>query len=138
MKYPFYKRMIQDYPEYEQCLKAYVVDTYRDPRTVFIGEMIRRVEYLNEVPNDILFDLIFSLKSISIDKDQPVLNVFDPVNSIYFIEEGTVEVWTSFEGNEFRMDTLGPGSVINYRSVFLRDQMYVEMRAITEVKVLNL
>ena len=36
------------------------------------------------------------------------------------------------------MDTLGPGSVINYRSVFLRDIMYVEMRAITEVKVLNL
>lgn len=49
-----------------------------------------------------------------------------------------MEVWTNFEGNEFRMDTLGPGSVINYRSVFLRDHMYVEMRAITEVKVLNL
>ena len=49
-----------------------------------------------------------------------------------------MEVWTQFEGNEFRMDTLGPGSVINYRSVFLRDHMYVEMRAITEVKVLDL
>ena len=100
--------------------------------------MIKRVEYLDKVPDDILFDLIFSLISISIDKDQPVLNVFDSISSIYFIEEGTVEVWTSFEGNEFRMDTLGPGSVINYRSVFLRDNMYVEMRAITEVKVLQL
>ena len=98
--------------------------------------MIKRVEYLDKVPDDILFDLIFSLISVSIDKDQPVLNVFDSISSIYFIEEGTVEVWTSFEGNEFRMDTLGPGSVINYRSVFLRDNMYVEMRAITEVKVL--
>ena len=100
--------------------------------------MIKRVEYLDKVPDDILFDLIFSLISVSIDKDQPVLNVFDSISSIYFIEEGTVEVWTSFEGNEFRMDTLGPGSVINYRSVFLRDNMYVEMRAITEVKVLQL
>ena len=95
-----------------------------------------RVEYLDKVPDDILFDLIFSLDSKNIDKDQPVLNVFDPITSIYFIEEGTVEIWTSFEGNEFRIDTLGPGSVINYRSVFLRDQMYVEIRAITEVKVL--
>ena len=53
--------MIQDYPEYEACLKRYVVDTYRDPRTCFIGEMIRRVEYLDKVPDDILFDLIFGL-----------------------------------------------------------------------------
>ena len=100
--------------------------------------MIKRVEYLDLVPDDILFDLIFSLVSVNIDKDQPVLNVFDSITSIYFIEEGTVEVWTNFEGNEFRMDTLGPGSVINYRSVFLRDHMYVEIRAITEVKVLQL
>ena len=100
--------------------------------------MIKRVEYLDLVPDDILFDLIFSLVSVNIDKDQPVLNVFDSITSIYFIEEGIVEVWTNFEGNEFRMDTLGPGSVINYRSVFLRDHMYVEFRAITEVKVQKL
>ena len=47
-------------------------------------------------------------------------------------------MWTSFDGNVFRIDTLGPGTVINYRSVFLRDQMYVELKAVTEVKMLDL
>lgn len=47
-------------------------------------------------------------------------------------------MWEWFDGNEFRIDTLGPGTVINYRSVFLRESMYVEMRAITEVKMLDL
>ena len=33
---------------------------------------------------------------------------------------------------------LGPGSIINYRSVFLKDQMYVDLNAITDVKILTL
>lgn len=60
------------------------------------------------------------------------------IDSIYFIEEGTVHVTTDFESNEFKIDVLGPGSAINYRAVFLKDQMYVKMQAITEVKVLAL
>ena len=138
MKSHLYNTLSQNYPEYEACLKQYVAKKYWDPRICFLDEMIKRVEYLDKVPNDILFDLIFSLKTKYFDKDQPVLSLFKPITSIYFIEEGTVEVWTSFEGNEFRMDTLGPGTVINYRSVFLRDHMFVEMRAVTEVKVLYL
>ena len=111
---------------------------YKDPRIRFITEMIKRVEYLDRVPDDILFDLIFSMQYISFEKDQHVLSKNQRITSIQFIEEGIVEVWTSFDGNLFRIDTLGPGTIINYRSVFLRDQMYVEMRAITEVKMLDL
>jgi len=33
---------------------------------------------------------------------------------------------------------LGPGSVINYRSVFLKDQMYVNLVPVTDVKLLTL
>ena len=58
------------------------------------------------------------------------------IDSIYFIEEGTVEVSTEFEGNFFVLDTLHPGTAINYRSVFLRDHMYVNMRARTDCKIL--
>lgn len=32
MTQPLYKRLIQDYPEYENCLKKYVTNTYRDSR----------------------------------------------------------------------------------------------------------
>ena len=51
------------------------------------------------------------------------LRVGDEIDKIYFIEEGKVEVYTEFEGNRFLIDTLGPGSVINYRAVFLKDLM---------------
>ena len=41
-----------------------------------------------------------------------------------------------FEGYDFVLDTLGPGSVINQRAFFLKDQMYVNMRAKSEVKLM--
>ena len=100
--------------------------------------MLKRVEYLDLVPTDILYELIFSLKSKSFAKDAIILDIDVLVEEIYFIEEGIVEVTTEFEMNDFTIDRLGPGSVINYRAVFLKDQMYVNMTALTDVKILSL
>ena len=49
-----------------------------------------------------------------------------------------IDVITEFENNEFLLDKLGPGSAINYRAVFLKDQMYVNFEAASEVKILYL
>ena len=65
-----------------------------------------------------------------------VLSQDATIDSIYFIEEGKVIVETEFELNKFVLDKLGPGSIINYRAVFLKDQMFVNKKALTEVKIL--
>lgn len=54
-------------------MMKHVVKNYWDPRIKFIAEMIKRVEYLDKVPDDILFDLIFSMKYEYFEKDFPVL-----------------------------------------------------------------
>ena len=64
-----YMRLIQDYPEWEVCLKKHVISHYWDFRTKNIAEMIKRVEYFDLVPQDILYDLIFSLEIVLYDKD---------------------------------------------------------------------
>ena len=43
-----------------------------------------------------------------------------------------------FEGNKFVIDTLYPGAAINYRAILLRDHMYVNMKATTEVHMLSI
>ena len=73
MNWHGYKRLIQDFPEYEVCLRRHVVSTYDDHRIKFIANMIKRVEYLDLVPLDILYELIFSLKSITFEKNDIVL-----------------------------------------------------------------
>lgn len=40
--------------------------------------------------------------------------------------------------NVFVIDKLGPGSAINYRALFLKDQMYVNIKAVDDVKILVL
>lgn len=47
MKVPLYRRLAQDYPEYESCLKSYVVNNYKDHRVKFLASMVKRVEYLD-------------------------------------------------------------------------------------------
>ena len=45
-----------------------------------------------------------------------------------FVEQGTVQVFTEFEGNEFILENLEQGSVINPRAFFVEDLMYVSIR----------
>jgi len=49
-------------------------------------------------------------------------------DSLMFIEEGVVEVYTEFEGNTFLLENLEQGSVINPRAFFVEDLMYVNIR----------
>ena len=42
-----------------------------------------------------------------------LLKVGDEIDKIIFVERGQIEVYTEFEGNEFVIDRLGPGAVIN-------------------------
>jgi len=58
-------------------------------------------------------------------------------DAIYFVESGSIIVFTTFEGNEFILDTLQAGSIINQKAFFLKDVMYVNMRAKTQVKLLK-
>ena len=72
-----------------------------DHRIKFLLAMVKRIEYFNKAPLDILFDLIFSMKTVNFNKDQVVLSQDQTIDSIYFIEEGKVIVETEFELNHF-------------------------------------
>lgn len=57
-------------------------------------------------------------------------------DNLCFVQSGSIAVYTTFEGNEFIMDIIPPGSIINYRAFFLQDMMYVNMRAIFDTTLL--
>jgi hypothetical protein len=42
-----------------------------------------------------------------------------------------LEVFTEFEGNEFVIEKLPPGSILNYRTLHMEDKMAVNIRAST-------
>ena len=58
--------------------------------------------------------------------------------SLIFIEEGCLEVYTTFEANEFIIERLYRGSALNYRAYFMKDSMYVNIRCAKEARLLML
>ncbi len=47
---------------------------------------------------------------------------------MYFIQTGVIDVYQSFENNEFIIEKLYRGSIINYRTFFLPDEAFVYLR----------
>ena len=54
------------------------------------------------------------------------------------LEFGVLEVFIILEGNEFVIDRLYKGSILNYRTFFMEDLNYVFVRCATSVTVLYL
>ena len=59
------------------------------------------------------------------EADESVLREGDEVNEIMIVVHGSLEVFTEFEGNTFIIETLKPGSILNYKSIFTDDVMKV-------------
>jgi CRP-like cAMP-binding protein len=59
---------------------------------------------------------------------------------IIFVESGTLEVLTYMEGNEFVIENLTQGSIINYRSILVQDMINLNMRSLehTTIQVLHI
>ena len=94
--------------------------------------MIKRVHYLQNIDNEILFDIMFSLQSKSFEKDPIVIAEEEVATSLYFIESGCLEVYSQFEVDElmsdFIIEKLFAGSAVNHRCYFMQDLMYVNIR----------
>ena len=133
-----YKAVIAEYPEWEEFLKQNAIKSYRDQKIQFILRMLRRVEYLENFEDAVLFDLMFKLEAEKFEKG---FNIMDPSSAsdiLYFVENGVVEVFTRFEGQIFVLEQLHKGSAINHRAIFLEDSMSVSVRCQTDCRLLKL
>ena len=157
LKLDNFKDLISEFPEYEVCLKEHVIRTYGrmekteekdksgnrmitkpDPKIYFLKHTIKRVDYLKSIDDEVFFDIMFALKSKQFEKDEMVLAEDNNADSLLFIEEGCLEVYTHFEANEFIIERLYRGSALNHRAYFMKDNMYVNIRCSKEAKVLEL
>lgn len=72
---------------------------------------------------------MYILKPTFCEPGKSILRQGDETNSFIIIEHGMVELYTEFEGNEFIIERLPSGSIINQRVLFMEDLMYVNIRA---------
>jgi len=96
------------------------------------------VSYCKKISREALHDLIYQLKQRYYEKGTILLKPDDTYSSLYFVEDGCLEVYTLFEGNEFIIERLYRGSTLNARTFFMEDLMYVYVRCAKNTVVLDL
>lgn len=62
------------------------------------------------------------------EKGQLIVKKNQLADKIIVIIRGVCEVYTDFESNEFVIETLEEGSIINSNSFFLEDQQWIDIR----------
>lgn len=83
---PRFREVISEFPQYEKHLTAHAIQKYRDNKILFILKMLKRVEYLTKHSDEVLFDLMFSLESRMLEKDDILLAEDSPADALFFIE----------------------------------------------------
>ena len=58
-----YKSLISEFPEYTKFLKAHI-QKYSDRKKKFLLEVARRVDYLKNISDEALHDVIYSFKPV--------------------------------------------------------------------------
>lgn len=89
-----YRELVAEYPEYEECMKEYIRTKYKDDKIIFLIEMLKRVDYLRDVSEEIIYEIMFSLQPRQFEKDSIVLQEDANAGSVQFLEQGVIEVFT--------------------------------------------
>ena len=85
--------------------------------------MLKKIDFLREGINPLIInELIYTTPCVQYEAGSLIFKPGDPMNTIQMIEEGVVEIFIYFEGTKFIIERLFPGSVINYRNLFLDDE----------------
>jgi CRP-like cAMP-binding protein len=77
----------------------------------------------------IFHKILYSIEMRYYAEGEMILAEGDVTDRIFFVINGSLEVYSEYEGNEFIIEVLKPGSIINYRNVFTDDSMLVNIRA---------
>ena len=101
-------------------------------------ELIRKISYIRKSSRDCHYDIVYALREKFYEEGDLILRQNEKADCIIMIQSGCCEVFTQFEGNEFIIDRLYPGSVINHRALIMEDKAYASIRCTEFTKTLML
>jgi hypothetical protein len=74
-------------------MKANVRKLYVDKSKNFLYTLVKQIEYMKDLSEDTIEDLCYSMKKDYVEAGQDVFRINDPVNCIYFIFNGSLDIF---------------------------------------------
>ena len=83
--------------------------SYSDSYKVFQKELVRSVDYMYDLSEDSVEEITYYLKQEDVERDKIIFRAGDPINKIYFISNGRIDVSINHKESEILIDTLYRG-----------------------------
>ena len=130
-----FRDLVSQFPEFLEFLKKHSY-RYNYKRKTFLMDALQKIPYIQGQSKEIMNKLMYSMELQLMDKGEILLKPGDDTNYFYIVESGCIEFVTEFEGNEFILEFLSQGSLINYHVVFSSDQVLLTIRAREHTRLL--
>lgn len=104
--------VVQEYPEYHEMMlkNSY---KYKDPLLEFTKKVLNQLKIFRNINKDILHEIVYKTVSKEVyEQGAHILKPGDIVNFMFFIESGHVQIYDIIDGNEFVIENLGQGSIV--------------------------
>lgn len=87
-------------------------------------QALRRVDYLQDAPEDLLTDIAFNMEAETLEKGVTIFNVDDISSIMMVVFSGLIEIISVMDnGTEFPIERLGRGSIVNAHSFLIEDKL---------------
>lgn len=126
-----------NYPQIRKAFEKYS-HIYKDPFKNWLQRVLCQIQLFKSMPRKALHDIEHTLIKEVHDARKLLLKVGDNCDKIIIVQVGWLEVYTLSDNQEFIIERLSSGSVLNYRSFFIEDVMQVNVRTLSKVHLLVL
>jgi CRP-like cAMP-binding protein len=98
-----------------------------------------QIPYFKGLSIEFFHRIFYKFERRYYEPDFFLLKEGDSMKELIIVENGELEVSIEFEGNRFVLANLKKGAMLNYRSIFLDDEMLVNVRSVvpTWVQVMD-
>lgn len=114
------------------------INKYRDPYRNFVERVLRQMPLLDKISKTsatIFNEIIYTLSKRSYRPGDLIMCKGDKIDRIFIIIRGLVTVSEQFDGNEFIIDILAQGCLINHNNLFADEISRVTLKAQTFVDI---
>ena len=138
LSFSHWRDIVNEYPIYLNYLKLNLFQ-FQDPFKQFVFNSLSQIFYFAKtLTQHNMHQILYTLEQRIYEKGHIILRQKRECEELFIVQNGEVEMVTSFEGNEFVLDTLYQGSIINHRQFLMSDFMEVTARAKTNCVLLLL
>ena len=119
------------HPEFTQYLKDRILKTYDDDLKVFLMRAFEHIDYLRNLPEEILAHLAFCMEAEKLEANEHVFEQDENYEKFVIIFDGIVELYTDMDKDtEFPIEKLTYGSVINAHQFLIDRKTVVSARCL--------